>query len=314
MRPRRLVVSVLLLVILIVAVRLVVVPLARPALGYVAKVTCSQVFVGGLTPEAAIAELPDLAVTRVIRAHGGLRPAGYGRPSPGWLSRVAVYHDGLGCTLIPTGRPDRRVSELPAAGPVTPEGWPRPSHGRRANWSSRPCRLGWTPQSSRRRSTGRSPSRATACSARPGRWWWCTGAGSSPSGTPRGSGRKRGSPGWSMTKSVGSALVGILVGEGRLRLDSANLFPAWRAEGDPRAGHHAGPADVDERRTGARRELHPDGRRHDSCCSARETSRRPRRRRRRGVHPGSTWYYASAAANLIRTWCARPSAARSRTT
>lgn len=40
--------------------------------------------------------------------------------------------------------------------------------------------------------------------------------------------------GWSITKSVLSALVGILVGEGRLRLDATELWPLWRAP-DPRA-------------------------------------------------------------------------------
>lgn len=41
-------------------------------------------------------------------------------------------------------------------------------------------------------------------------------------------------PGWSMAKSVLSALVGILVRDGRLTLDSRELLPEWRAP-DPRA-------------------------------------------------------------------------------
>jgi len=41
-------------------------------------------------------------------------------------------------------------------------------------------------------------------------------------------------PGWSMAKSVLSALVGILVSDGRLSLDARELMPEWRAP-DPRA-------------------------------------------------------------------------------
>jgi CubicO group peptidase (beta-lactamase class C family) len=41
-------------------------------------------------------------------------------------------------------------------------------------------------------------------------------------------------PGWSMTKSVLGAMVGILVGEGRLSLGDQELLPHWRAP-DPQA-------------------------------------------------------------------------------
>jgi CubicO group peptidase (beta-lactamase class C family) len=41
-------------------------------------------------------------------------------------------------------------------------------------------------------------------------------------------------PGWSMTKSVLGALVGVLVGEGRLSLADRALMPAWQ-DRDPRA-------------------------------------------------------------------------------
>jgi CubicO group peptidase (beta-lactamase class C family) len=40
--------------------------------------------------------------------------------------------------------------------------------------------------------------------------------------------------GWSMTKSIGSAIVGRLVDEGRLSLDDSGLWPAWES-GDPRS-------------------------------------------------------------------------------
>lgn len=42
--------------------------------------------------------------------------------------------------------------------------------------------------------------------------------------------------GWSMTKSVLNALIGIAVRDGRLRLDAPADVPAWRSPGDPRHG------------------------------------------------------------------------------
>lgn len=41
-------------------------------------------------------------------------------------------------------------------------------------------------------------------------------------------------PGFSMAKSITSALVGILVGDGRLDVDEPAPVPAWSGEGDPR--------------------------------------------------------------------------------
>ena len=40
--------------------------------------------------------------------------------------------------------------------------------------------------------------------------------------------------GFSLTKSVTNALIGILVRQGKLRLDQAELFPEWRGADDPR--------------------------------------------------------------------------------
>jgi CubicO group peptidase (beta-lactamase class C family) len=50
----------------------------------------------------------------------------------------------------------------------------------------------------------------------------------------RADGRSVAMPGFSMAKSLTSALVGILVREGRLDVEAPAAVPAWRAESDPR--------------------------------------------------------------------------------
>jgi CubicO group peptidase (beta-lactamase class C family) len=47
-------------------------------------------------------------------------------------------------------------------------------------------------------------------------------------------GRSRAMPGFSMAKSLTSALIGILVREGRLDVEAPAAVPAWRPESDPR--------------------------------------------------------------------------------
>jgi CubicO group peptidase (beta-lactamase class C family) len=105
-------------------------------------------------------------------------------------------------------------------------------------------------------------------------------------------------PGWSMAKSVLNALVGLLVAEGRLRLDERELFPSWRSP-DRRAAIQL--EDLLRMRSGLRFSesyvlpwsdvLHMLFNCSDSAAYA---ASRPLE-----AEPGTVWQYASGTTNLL---------------
>jgi CubicO group peptidase (beta-lactamase class C family) len=105
-------------------------------------------------------------------------------------------------------------------------------------------------------------------------------------------------PGWSMTKSVLNALIGILVGENRLSLTDRSLMPAWDGT-DPRASITLD--DLLRMRSGlAFSEVYKDLRsdviemlfnRPDTAAFA---ANRPL-----DAQPGTTWNYASGTTNIL---------------
>jgi CubicO group peptidase (beta-lactamase class C family) len=104
--------------------------------------------------------------------------------------------------------------------------------------------------------------------------------------------------GWSMTKSVLSALIGVLVGEGRLVLKSRELLPEWRPP-DPRAAITL--EDLLRMRSGLRfSEVYEDlssdviemlFNRADAAAYA---ASRPLE-----APPGTTWSYSSGSTNIL---------------
>ncbi|MFN8063056.1 MAG: serine hydrolase [Vicinamibacterales bacterium] len=105
-------------------------------------------------------------------------------------------------------------------------------------------------------------------------------------------------PGWSVTKSVLSALVGLLVAEGRLSLTDRELMPGWRMP-DPRAGIQL--EDLLRMRSGLRFDetytnpwsdvLHML---FDCGDTAGYAASRPL-----SAAPGSVWSYASGTSNIL---------------
>jgi CubicO group peptidase (beta-lactamase class C family) len=203
--------------------------LAAIGTAYVAKIVCSGAFVSGRDPAAILRRdiaVDDLALLRYadVQVDAGTREV---RASLfGLAGRRALHREGLGCVVVqpgaaPSAPPDRAATArsrsvddpldrvdagnpLPAATlkAVVEEAFVEPD----------PARL--------RRTRAVVVVHKDQLVAE--RYV---------------DGFTRDTPllGWSMTKSVANALAGVLVQEGKLRVDEAVALPEWRALGDPRS-------------------------------------------------------------------------------
>jgi CubicO group peptidase (beta-lactamase class C family) len=291
-------VTALILIIVLAGVRAVAAPQAQPALGYVAKVVCSDVFAGGATPEQAIADLPDEPIARLVRTrvdHGKRRVHA---SLPLVARRTAQHRDGYGCTLLPV---HGSISEVAA---TPPDG-----ERLRQDRASAPWPEGDAPAAGAAGTGVDTTALRVALDSA-----FAEPSGSGPRRTRAvvvvhdgrivaeryadGYGPEHRFAGWSMTKSVTSALVGILVGEGTLDLGMDALRPEWSAAADPRRAvtlghlmHMNSGLDFDESyapRGAATRMLFNT---EDAAAAAAATPL---------AHaPGSTWYYSSGTTNLI---------------
>lgn len=199
-----------------------------------AKMLCSEVFVAGRGTDAVLADLvvDDLAALRFIDV--SIDPVLKMTTASlyGLMESKARYRDAFGCASAtgsenpaswelsarkgPAGAHRLRAEDRPPVEPVKPSSTdnPRLAAVLDAAFSE--------PDPARPRRTravvvlheGRIVAERYAADAGPD--------------TPL--------PGWSMTKSVINALVGILVKEDRLTLNAPVLANAWRGAGDPR-GH-----------------------------------------------------------------------------
>ena len=201
---------------------------------YKAKTACSCVLLAGRPLEQV--RQKELAVlgmiqTEVDRARGLARASLWGL---GLVERTAVLIPGLGCTLTQGADPAR----LAARGAALP---PRPENPRRRE----PWPLGDGPDPRPLPVGIDAPLLAKALDHA-----FASDGADRPVNTravlvacrgrivaeryAQGFGPDTRQVGWSMTKSVISALVGVLVGQGKLALDEPAPVPAWRGDGDPR--------------------------------------------------------------------------------
>jgi CubicO group peptidase (beta-lactamase class C family) len=204
---------------------------ARIATGYISHVVCSYVFVSGLDPgrvsEEDIASNPVFNGFNWALRHEVDRAKGEVRAwTVGGLENRAVYRDGLGClNLNGTQPPDPPTrADVEADGPIpallpdiagseivvpTPAGLKAAVDGAFAEPDGKPVR--------------RTHAVVVVHDGRVVAERYADGFGID---TPV--------HGWSATKSVNNALLGILVRQGKLKMEEPAPVAAWQTSGDPR--------------------------------------------------------------------------------
>ncbi|MBR9989936.1 MAG: serine hydrolase [Gemmatimonadetes bacterium] len=264
-------------------------PAARPALGFIAKVVCSNIFVGNVTRDQALADLPDEPIARLVRTDIDTDARIVAASIPFVAKRRAAYREGLGCTLLPATTLPSPPAGLPADGvaPVT-TGIDEDSSTRATGRSTRLDAVvadAFTepdPEAARRTRAIVIVHHGRIIAER-----YADGYGPDNRFT-----------GWSMTKSVMNALVGILIAEDALHLQAGGLRPEWRAPEDPRGEitlHDlltmSSGLGFDESYTptGAATRMLFDA--HDAAAVAAASAL---------VHePGTAWSYSSATTNIV---------------
>ena len=204
---------------------LVVLPpeLLRVGDGYAAKIVCSNVFIAGRDANAVLADdvqAPGNPLLRLVRisvdeTRKAVTARMFGFAAPGH----AIYREGLGCTNVTEGEfaafPGNR--QLRRRAPQADDSKPWPD-GSGAVVNPMVQALLSDPQL-----TG--PGMRAMVVVKDGRIVAETYANGFSNATPL--------LGWSMTKSVTAALIGLRIRDGQLALDRTELLPQWR--NDPRS-------------------------------------------------------------------------------
>lgn len=202
---------------------------------YQAKQFCSGVFVSQRTTESifnqdVLAEIEGLSsleqsIVKSIEVKIDKPQQSVTASIFGWAKHQAIFRDGLGCTLvIATSQAELRsqVLSMPLAPQKLDERWLLGQTDRlplEINQKKLKVALDWVfhPQQHTRAVVIVYKGQIVAERYAPG------------------FSAQMPLPGWSMTKSVMNALVGILVKEGKLSLTDKNLMPQWNNEGDRRS-------------------------------------------------------------------------------
>lgn len=194
---------------------------------YAAKTLCSGVFVSGRDPRIVIDEDIMAEVHPLMRFVSPEIDRSHRRASArflGFAMREAQFRPGLGCTLAIGATADELASQqIPVVDPAPVD--PLPTSPPEPPIDAARLRASIDTAFAEPDSRGLRRTRAVIVVHR-GKIVaerYAPGFGSE---TPQ--------IGWSMTKSVTGALIGVLVREGRLSLDADRLLASWRAPGDAR--------------------------------------------------------------------------------
>ena len=265
---------------------------------YKAKVLCSGVFISMRSPHDIMREdLED--IPSMIDAKIDFAAKSVTASFPGVPAQRAVFRVGLGCTLL-SGASDvemqRHVSKVginPLASPAGKRktgGLRYPDEGLPLEVSSEKLAKAIDGAFSEKSADNPVRTRAIVVVYDGQIVGECYAAGISADTAL---------PGWSMTKSVTNALVGILVKEGKLSVDRPAPIAEWSGAGDPRRAitldhllrmssglkfdERYGPAVSDVNRMLLRS---PDA----AACAITKSIR---------YEPGSHWQYSSGTTNII---------------
>ncbi len=213
-----------------IAYRHYVRPMLRVATGYTAKMVCSEHFVAGFAVDEVLAHLPDNPLVPYLRVQVD-ENAGRVRASLwGWVEpQVAVYRTGLGCTLLAGPGPYalEPFTPPPAAAPAANAPWPQGEGStiqNQAAGSDNPALAQVLAQAFAEPDPARPRLTRAVVVVHQGR---IIGERYAAGITPQ-------TPllGWSMTKSVTSALVGIYLAQAGLAVNAPIPVPEWRTRAD----------------------------------------------------------------------------------
>jgi len=199
-------------------------PTFKVATGYTAKVVCSNHYLTGQSIETAMSELPSNPLVPFLR----VKPEEDGLSATlwGWAAKQkAIYRPGLGCTLLAGKGPfETSLPNFPPPAPPDPNlPWPE---GEIVDYEPIPA-LEAVLDEAFSEPNPENPRRTRAIVVvEDGRIIAERYADGYGKDTPF--------LGWSMTKSVTHALLGILVKEGLLDIHAPAPVPEWTSPDDPR--------------------------------------------------------------------------------